>query len=87
MSLTGVHGDEDATRPDNLDVLAFEHEVGDIGAEGLQDTKNLLRHHRQHLYVDAVELVETAPRTGLSQACPQSCYSWLAYQWQVDPAL
>lgn len=40
-------------------------ELGLRGCEGRQDGQDLLGHHRQHLDVDAVELIEAAPRSRL----------------------
>jgi len=57
---TWVHGDEDARLPVTPDESAHEDELGETGADGLHDGQDLLRHHRQHLHLDAVELVEGA---------------------------
>lgn len=69
--LTRIHGDEDAAGFDQTDELSVKQELGLSGREGRQDGQDLLRHHRQHLDVDAVELVEAAPRSGLHKRMVQ----------------
>jgi len=64
--VSGVHGDEDATRPLESDVATLEDKARHGVGQGRHDAEDLLCYHRQHLDVDPVELVETAPRTRLT---------------------
>lgn len=59
--LTGIHGDEDAAWPDQTYVMSIKVEIALSGCEGRKDGEDLLGHHRQHLDVDTVELIEAAP--------------------------
>ena len=45
-----------------------ELEAGFAALDGVQHGRHLLRHHREHLEVDAVELVEAAPAAALREA-------------------
>ena len=62
-----VHGDEDATLLVEVNLAALKDKPLGQVSQGLQDGEDLLRHHRQHLNVDAVKLVKTAPGSRLEQ--------------------
>lgn len=62
-----IHGDEEAARVVQANLAAFEHEPRCELVFGALDREYLLSDHREHLDVDAVELVETTPRARLSQ--------------------
>ena len=64
---TGIHSNEDATGGTQLDLSTLKHEVFRLLAKRLQNGEDLLGHHRQHLNVDAVELVKTPPCSGLGE--------------------
>mmetsp|Transcript_13743 Transcript_13743/g.31845 ORF Transcript_13743/g.31845 Transcript_13743/m.31845 type:complete len:1547 (-) Transcript_13743:4516-9156(-) len=71
-SVTGVAGDEDASLGVKRHNLAVgEDECRAALAHGGEDAVDLLRGHRQHLEVDAVELVEATPAAGHGQALVQ----------------
>ena len=63
---TWIHCDEDSTGPDQVDLPTLKDEPRWPGSERRQDGQNLLRHHRQHLNVDSVELVKASPGTSLN---------------------
>eukprot|EP00951_Prasinocladus_malaysianus_P015212 scaffold116468_cov38-Prasinocladus_malaysianus.AAC.1 len=65
--VAGVHGDKDAAGGDEADLLAEEVETLLAVLDGLHHNSNLGRHHRQHLHLDAVELVQAGPGARLSQ--------------------
>lgn len=65
--LTRVHGDEDTTGGAEFDLSALKHEPLGLVLEGLEDGQDLLGHYRQHLNVDTVELIKTAPGTSLQE--------------------
>mmetsp|Transcript_51 Transcript_51/g.123 ORF Transcript_51/g.123 Transcript_51/m.123 type:complete len:378 (-) Transcript_51:4760-5893(-) len=56
-----IHRDENATRRIQLNVLALKHETGPLLGHRSQDAEDLLRHHREHLNLNAVELIEARP--------------------------
>ena len=66
--VAGVHGDEHRERVHELHLAALEDELRDPAFHGVLNRQELLRHHREHLDVDAVELVEARPRAALRQA-------------------
>ena len=66
LELTRIHGDEDTTGPDQVDLPSLKDEPRRPGGESRQDGQNLLRHHRQHFNVDSVELIKAAPGTSLN---------------------
>eukprot|EP00964_Phaeocystis_antarctica_P055483 scaffold32640_cov63-Phaeocystis_antarctica.AAC.1 len=57
-----VHRDEDGVGRVDGQVRPLEHEVLDARRDGALDGEDLLRHDREHLEVDPVELVEARPR-------------------------
>ena len=59
--ITRVHGDVHVTVGIDLHVGALEEEALHSRTLGAVNRENLLSDHRQHLHVDAVELVEAAP--------------------------
>ena len=63
-----VHGDEHVAGVQQRDRRALEHEAARAFALGLLDGQDLLRDHRQHLQLDAVELIEAGPGTGCCEA-------------------
>ena len=65
--LQRVRGDEYRAALVDLDVGALELQLVLPGLEALLDGEDLLRDHRQDLRVDAVELVEAAPRPAARQ--------------------
>ena len=65
--VAGVHGDEHRERMHELHLAALEDELRDPTFHGVLNRQELLRHHREHLDVDAVELVEARPRAALRQ--------------------
>ncbi len=67
-SVARVHGDEDAAGGHEPHHAFLDVAGGRAGGEGLDNGHDLLCHHGQHLDVDAVELVETAPGACLGKA-------------------
>ena len=63
----GVHGDEHGAGGVEGELGALEEELLLVGLDGALDAVDLLRHHGQHLQLDAVELVEARPGAGLRQ--------------------
>ena len=63
-----VHRDKRRRLGVEGDLSAFEHEALQLVDDGLIDGEQLLGDHRQHLNVDAVELVEAGPRAAHGQA-------------------
>ena len=59
--VAGVHGDEDGTGWVQFDLGALKEQSVVARADAPLDGHDLLGHHRQHLQVDAVELVEAGP--------------------------
>ena len=67
--VAGVHRDEVANFLVEVDHLAVgELEALFVGLYGVEDATHLLRNDREHLEIDAVELVEAAPHAGLGEA-------------------
>ena len=62
---TWIHGDERSARPDQVNLPPLEYEPLFVCGQGAENGEDLLGDHGQHLDVDSVELVETAPRSGL----------------------
>lgn len=62
---TWVHGDEDSTRPDQVDLSSLKGEFVESRRQSRQDRQDLLSHHGQDLNVYPVKLIKTAPRTCL----------------------
>ena len=62
--VTRVHRDEDAARRVELDLAPLEHEGVYALRDGREDAQDLLRDDREHLDLDAVELVKARPRSG-----------------------
>lgn len=56
----------EVTGPD-ADLSSFKDEAGDSSRQSRQDGQDLLSHHWQHLNVDTVKLIKTAPRTRLEE--------------------
>jgi hypothetical protein len=56
-----VHGDEDAARGVKRDLGVLKHKARHVGHDRELNSQNLLRHHRQHFQVDAVELIKARP--------------------------
>mmetsp|Transcript_109650 Transcript_109650/g.266590 ORF Transcript_109650/g.266590 Transcript_109650/m.266590 type:complete len:318 (+) Transcript_109650:949-1902(+) len=74
--VAGVHGDEDAHTRVDLDLLAEANIHGLLlVVERVLDGTKLGRHHGEHLDVDAVELVEAAPRACLTQSLEDLSHS------------
>jgi len=65
--VSGIHCDEDADRGRQRDVFRQEVECGFLLSHSVLDALDLHGHDRQDLDRDTIELVETAPRTGLRQ--------------------
>ena len=65
--VAGVHRDEEAGARVARDHLAHEVEDLELAVERVHDAQHLLRDDREHLDLDAVELVEAAPRARLAQ--------------------
>mmetsp|Transcript_2367 Transcript_2367/g.7837 ORF Transcript_2367/g.7837 Transcript_2367/m.7837 type:complete len:1218 (-) Transcript_2367:3636-7289(-) len=63
-----VHRDEDAVGRPEPNFAPLEHELVVFGQQRLPDCEQLLGHHRQHLDVDPVELVEAGPAASLCHA-------------------
>ena len=61
----GIHGDEDAAGPFQLDVSTLEDESLEAVRQCRHDGEDLLGDNWQHLDVDPVELIKTAPSTCL----------------------
>ena len=61
--VTGIHGNKHRAAWDESDLSAFEDDRVLASIDAALDGQNLLRHHRQHFQVDAVELVEARPST------------------------
>ena len=57
-----VHGDEDVGGVDNPKLHTLEDEPVQLCRDRALNAQHLLRHHREHLELDAVELVEARPR-------------------------
>eukprot|EP00983_Pelagomonas_calceolata_P101910 1158747-Pelagomonas_calceolata.AAC.23 len=66
-----VHCDEYPTRGQQLDEAALKVEGRQLHLEGVLDGEQLLRNHRQHLDVDAVELIKAGPGAALGQAAEE----------------
>ena len=66
--VAGVHRDVHVALRVQVQLRVLEHEALHLGHDGQLDGQNLLRHDRQHLQVDAVELVEAGPGAGGGQA-------------------
>eukprot|EP00955_Chlamydomonas_euryale_P036898 350585-Chlamydomonas_euryale.AAC.2 len=62
-----VHRDEHAARVAQRDLAALKRKELGTGLERVLDREQLLRDDRQHLDVDAVELVKARPRAALRQ--------------------
>ena len=63
-----VHRDKRRRLGVEGDLSAFEHEALQLVDDGLIDGEQLLGDDRQHLNVDAVELVEAGPRAAHGQS-------------------
>ena len=66
--VTGIHGDADEAHGVEAKLGAFEEEGLLVRLDGAENAQHLLRHHRQHLGLDAVELVEAGPRSRWSKS-------------------
>ena len=75
-----VHRDVHRARRVELEVGALEDESVDAGGDRALDRQNLVRDHRQHLEVDAVELVEARPRARGGEPLEE-----LAHRQVVEP--
>ena len=60
--ITRVHGDKHRAGGVQLDLGTLEQQHRGTGVDPPLDSEDLLCHHRQHLKVDAVELVKARPR-------------------------
>ena len=61
--VTGVHGDGTPGAVLEANLGTLEDEAGHPRGDRALDVEHLLRHHREHLEVDAVKLIEARPRT------------------------
>ena len=69
-----VHGDEHVARATQRQAGALEVKDLQLRSLGASDCQNLLRDDREHLEVDAVELVEARPRAGRRQTLEKLCH-------------
>jgi hypothetical protein len=72
--IAGVHRDEDAVVGVEGDVTPLKDEAVDFHLACLHDGQHLLRDHREHLDVDAVELVEARPCARLGEAREEAAH-------------
>lgn len=56
-----VHGDVHRAARVQLDLRVLEDKALDLGLDGQLDGEDLLRHHRQHFQINAVELIKASP--------------------------
>ncbi len=61
-SIARIHGDVHCAAGVQLNLCVFKDKALDLGLYGQLDGEDLLGHHRQHLQVNAVELIEAGPR-------------------------
>ena len=66
QTVSWVHGNKDHARAVKRQFSAFKHKALKPLCLGTQNAKDLLGDDREHLKLNAVELVEAGPGTGLS---------------------
>lgn len=59
--VAGIHSDCHKTVGIEFELSSFEEEHVQLLLNGSLDAQDLLRHHRQHLQLNAVELIEASP--------------------------
>ena len=62
-----VHCNENCARGVQHNFCSLKHKLLQLHNYSLLDAEHLLRYHRQHLQLDAVELIKAGPSTGLGQ--------------------
>jgi len=63
----GIHGYEYGTSRIQFEHCILEKEFHNLASNGPLDGQDLLRHHGEHLQLDAIELVEAGPGARLCQ--------------------
>ena len=72
-----VHSDEDGTGWVQSKLGTLKDEPLQFGSDGLLNTLDLLGNHREHLQLNAVELVKTRPRTSLGKTLEELAHSFV----------